>query len=82
MTQEKVLDIRRVPPPQRHPLIFSLFEELQPGAGFILVNDHDPKPLYYQFQAERTGEFTWDYLEHGPETWRVRIGRPAGVVQA
>ena len=21
--------------------------------------------------------FTWDYLEQGPEIWRVRIGRPA-----
>jgi uncharacterized protein (DUF2249 family) len=48
---------------------------VQTGQGFVLVNDHDPKPLYYQFQAERTGEFTWEYQEEGPETWRVRIGR-------
>jgi uncharacterized protein (DUF2249 family) len=48
---------------------------LEAGESFILVNDHDPKPLYYQFQAERTGEFTWEYLEQGPAAWRVRIGR-------
>jgi uncharacterized protein (DUF2249 family) len=78
MAQEQTLDIRSVPPAQRHPLIFTLFEELQPGAGFILINDHDPKPLYYQFQAERTGEFTWDYLVQGPKDWRVRIGKPSG----
>ncbi|MHB1250237.1 MAG: DUF2249 domain-containing protein [Polaromonas sp.] len=41
------------------------------------MNDHDPKPLYYQFDAEHPGEFTWDYLESGPETWRVRIGKIA-----
>ncbi|HLS44151.1 MAG TPA: DUF2249 domain-containing protein, partial [Ornithinicoccus sp.] len=50
---------------------------LEPGAAFVLVNDHDPKPLYYQLQAENAGEFTWDYLEDGPEVWRVRIGRTA-----
>ena len=70
-----VLDVRNVPPPQRHPLIFGTFEGLAPGQGFVLLNDHDPKPLYYQFQAERAGRFTWDYLEQGPALWRVRIGR-------
>lgn len=75
---ETVLDVRQVPPPQRHPLIFETFAGLQPGESFILANDHDPKPLYYQFQAERAGQFTWEYLEQGPQAWRVRIGRPAG----
>ncbi len=71
------LDVRSVPPPQRHPLIFQTFEALRPGEAFILVNDHDPKPLYYQFQYERPGQFAWTYLEQGPEVWRVRIGRVA-----
>lgn len=53
------------------------YQELAPGRGFVLVNDHDPKPLRYQFEAEHTGQFTWDQLEAGPETWRVRIGRPS-----
>ncbi len=69
------LDVRRIPPAQRHPLIFSTFEELQPGERFQLVNDHDPKPLYYQFSAERQGEFIWEYVEQGPQIWRVNIGR-------
>lgn len=71
---ENVLDIRPIAPMNRHPLIFDKFAALKAGEGFILVNDHDPKPLYYQFQAELTGQFTWDYLEQGP-AWRVRIGR-------
>jgi uncharacterized protein (DUF2249 family) len=50
---------------------------LEPGASFLLVNDHDPKPLYYQFAAEHAGEFTWEYLEKGPTDWRVRIGKTA-----
>ena len=39
------------------------------------MNDHDPKPLYYQFKAEQPEKFTWTYLAQGPEVWRVRIGR-------
>jgi uncharacterized protein (DUF2249 family) len=72
---ETIIDVRQTPPPQRHPLIFQTFEALQSGQSFILVNDHDPKPLYYQFRFEREGEFTWEYLEQGPETWRVSIGK-------
>ncbi len=72
-----VLDVRRLPPPQRHPLIFRTFNALRPGEAFELVNDHDPKPLYYQFAAELPGQFTWEYVEQGPEVWRVRIGKPA-----
>ncbi len=75
MDKGTVLDVRQLPPPQRHTLIFDSYEKLNGGEGFILVNDHDPKPLYYQFQAERPGEVSWDYLERGPDVWRVRIGR-------
>ena len=77
MNESKVIDVRATPPAQRHPLIFSTFEALIPGETFILVNDHDPKPLYYQFTFEREGQFTWESLEAGPTDWRVRIGRPS-----
>ena len=61
------LDVREIPPRQRHEMIFESFNALKPGEAFVLVNDHDPKPLYYQFKAELDGLFTWDYLEQGPE---------------
>ena len=47
-----------------------------PGESFVLVNNHDPKPLRREFQAAYPDRFGWDYLEAGPERWRVRIGRP------
>jgi uncharacterized protein (DUF2249 family) len=71
------VDVREIVPRERHPLIFRTWEGLSSGQAFLLVNDHDPKPLYYTFKAERDGQFTWDYLEEGPEVWRVRIGKPA-----
>ncbi|MCD6726014.1 MAG: DUF2249 domain-containing protein [Solirubrobacteraceae bacterium] len=69
------IDVRTEPPVRRHALIFDTFADLAVGDDFELVNDHDPKPLYYQLEAEHTGLFTWEYLEQGPEVWRVKIGR-------
>lgn len=73
---EVVLDVRSMPPSERHEKIFTTYENLEQGTTFLLVNDHDPKPLRYQFEAEHADQFTWDYLEVGPRVWRVRIGRP------
>ncbi len=75
MSNRPQLDVRTEPPARRHTLIFSNYEALKPGESFELVNDHDPKPLYYQFEAEQHNRYTWEYLEKGPVTWRVRIGR-------
>ena len=72
-----VLDVRTIPPAQRHPLIFQRFAALPVGGSFELVNDHDPKPLYYQLNFEYSGQLGWDYLEQGPRVWRVRISRTA-----
>lgn len=71
------VDVRPIAPAQRHPLIFNTFAALAPGESFVLVNDHDPKPLYYQFKFEMDGQFSWDYLEQGPEVWRVQVGKTA-----
>ena len=73
---DQELDVRVLPHGQRHDVIFATYDSLVSGGGFVIVNDHDPQPLHYQFEAEHAGEFTWDYLESGPEVWRVRIGRP------
>jgi len=67
------LDVREVIPRDRHPLIFRTFDNLKSGESFILINDHDPKPLYYQLLHEREGLFAWEYIERGPEIWKVRI---------
>jgi len=76
-TTDRELDVRRLAPAQRHESIFAAYHALTPGSGCVLVNDHDPKPLRYQFEAEHAGEFTWEAIESGPEVWRVRIGRPS-----
>lgn len=48
------------------------------GDFFIIINDHDPKPLGYQMTAMHGEDrFSWEYLEKGPEVWKVRIGKTA-----
>ena len=69
------LEVRHLPPAQRHQVIFERFNALPVGGSFVLVNDHDPKPLYYQLVAEYAGQLLWQYLEQGPEVWRVRMGK-------
>jgi uncharacterized protein (DUF2249 family) len=46
------LDVRDLPPSERHDRIHEAFAELAPGEALTIVNDHDPKPLLYEFQAE------------------------------
>ena len=75
-----LIDVRTVPPPQRHPLIFGTFDVLAPGEAFEIVNDHDPVPLHMQFEQTRGGQFDWRYLEAGPAQWHVRIARVAAGV--
>lgn len=69
----KELNVKDIVPRERHPLIFRTFDELERGDSFVLVNDHDPKPLYYSFLHEREGCFSWKYLQEGPEEWKVEI---------
>lgn len=69
------VDARKYEPKDKHAVIFQTFENLKTGEKMELINDHDPKPLYYQMKAEYTGQFAWEYLEEGPEVWRVSIGK-------
>ncbi len=71
----ETLDLRPLPPPERHKMIFQKWEALQPGEVLKIINDHDPKPLYYQFEAEEQGKFEWQYEQQGPVDWIVNIKR-------
>lgn len=66
-------DVRPFHPAKRHDMFFQAFDELKPGEAFIFTNDHDPKPLYYQIEAESKEPFNWEYLQSGPEVWEVKV---------
>lgn len=73
----KVMDVRPIPCSIKHGLILRTWYALPVGDYFVLLNDHDPVPLRYQFQAEFGNAFTWEYLERGPADFRVKISKVA-----
>lgn len=73
-TGHVVLDIRPVVPMERYDRIMDTYESLGWGEVLELVVDHDPRCMYYTLRATRGDDaFSFDYLENGPETWRVRV---------
>lgn len=83
---DKVMDVRPIPCSVKHGLIIRTWQQLAVGDHFILLNDHDPVPLRYQFAAQWPDTFTWEHLVKGPEEFRVKItklkaiGEPADLV--
>lgn len=71
----KILDVTLLEPKFKHSTIFRQFDDLIGGESFIIHNDHDPKPLYYQMIAERGKTFDWEYLLEGPDFWEVKISK-------
>lgn len=71
--QDILLDVRELPPPVKHQTIFREWEDMEAHRALLLINDHDPLPLKYQFDARFPNQFQWEYLERGPHIWRVRI---------
>lgn len=68
------LDIRPVLPRDRYDRIMEAYEALPAGQTMHLTVDHDPKCMYYTLRATRGDDsFAFEYLEDGPETWRVLV---------
>lgn len=70
-----VLDARDIPHAIRHATIFGALDAVAPGAAMVLVAPHDPLPLLSQVEQRDPGRFAVDYLERGPEAWRLRFLR-------
>ena len=68
-----VFDVREIPGRVKHAQIFQRWQDLAVGEFFVLLNDHDPVPLRHQFDGQFKGTYGWDYLEKGPEEFRVKI---------
>jgi regulator of cell morphogenesis and NO signaling len=79
LENENILNVTLIEPKFKHSTIFERFDELISGESLIIHNDHDPKPLYYELSAERGDIFSWQYLEQGPEVWKVKITKKKAV---
>lgn len=72
---EPELDARTVPHAIRHATIFGALEAVAPATSLVLVAPHDPLPLLDQLRERSPGAFDVEYLEQGPEAWRLRFTR-------
>ena len=80
MATIETLDVRTMPHQDRHRLIFERLGALAPGESIRLVNDHEPKPLRYQLDAEYPQQYLWDVVEAGPDQWAIDITSRAHVI--
>lgn len=71
------LDVQTIPHAVRHAAIFGAIESLRPGAGMVISATHDPVPLLMQLGHRHGDTFSTEYLDRGPERWRILI-RNAG----
>ena len=71
------LDVRQVPHAIRHATVFGALETVEPGGGLVLVAPHDPLPLLAQVSERFDGRFAVEYVERGPDTWRLAFVQPA-----
>jgi uncharacterized protein (DUF2249 family) len=73
----ELLDVRPLRKPDKHPAIFDAYDGLRLGESFVLLNNHDPVHLHDEFEIEHAGGFGWEYLERGPQEWRIQITKLA-----
>ncbi|WP_245933636.1 DUF2249 domain-containing protein [Arthrobacter livingstonensis] len=69
------LDTRVIPHAIRHATIFGALEGLDAGRGILLVANHNPLPLLAQLEQRSAGKFAVDYVENGPDTWKLSMVR-------
>lgn len=69
------LDARAIPHAIRHASIFGALDSLTPGAGMVLVAPHDPLPLLDQTRSRYGDTMGVDYLQRGPDAWRLQFTR-------
>lgn len=74
-TELPELDARVIPHAIRHATIFGALDGVAPGGGLVLIAPHDPLPLLTQLEQRAPGDFAIEYLERGPDSWRLSMVR-------
>ncbi len=81
---QQEIDVRGLPPHERHGKVFELFDALKPGETLLVVNDHEPVHLVAFMKHERRDFDSEAYSAHErkPGEWvgafTKREGAPEG----
>lgn len=55
--------------------VIDAFDSLPVGEKMILINDADPSHVFDQLEERRYGKFEWEYIEEGPDEWKVSLAK-------
>lgn len=72
---DPVLDARTIPHAIRHGAIFGALDSLAAGDALVLVAPHEPVPLLARARERYADGIEVEYLETGPDAWRIRLQR-------
>lgn len=75
--EQNVIDVRTISHGLCRTVILQNLHQLADGDVLTIVNDHDPAPLREHLGVAYPDTFAFEYLEEGPNVWRVRIRRLA-----
>jgi uncharacterized protein (DUF2249 family) len=74
----KKVDGRTIEPhPEKPKTVFKTFATLAKDEAFEFILDHDPFHLTTIMDNVFPGQYSWQYLEKGPDVFRIEIGRKA-----
>ncbi len=71
------IDVRRIAAIEQGTAFLAAFRALALDGTLEIVDDHDPKALYFRLRAEAPGSFAWVYAQSGPDLWRVSVRKLA-----
>lgn len=68
------LDVRPIEPKDRIETVLGAYAGIGPGETLRLVMDHEPECIRHLLTATQpVGSFGFEYLERGPEVWKVDV---------
>lgn len=70
-----VLDVRLIPHEVRKGSVLGAVGAVPAGGRLVLLAPHDPVPMLALVDRQYPGSFVAEYLDRGPEQWRVRLSR-------
>lgn len=77
MSRIASIDLRRLPPHERHMRVIASFDAMPADLTLELLSTNEPVLLQRDLQAQSLNLFTWTVVESGPEVCRVHITKLA-----
>lgn len=74
----RVVDLREVNQRERDKVLVTQFCGLEPGQGFVFVDDSNAVELLEQLQRRFPGEYDWYPLQTSADTWHIALSRRGG----